>query len=142
MTRQERPRKKTGATMDRLYGARLRSVREERQLRQVDVAASLAMSAGGYSSVERGKARMFVSDIPRYAEALGVPPEYLTRRLGLCDENPADIANVLVNRFGPDFGGALVQLDRIAALLEHGDTMALAVLLTNTARKYDVAREQ
>jgi transcriptional regulator with XRE-family HTH domain len=68
--------------MDRLYGSRLRSVRTERKLRQVDVAAGLGMTAGGYSSIERGYARMFVADLPRYAEALGVAPEYLARRLG------------------------------------------------------------
>lgn len=124
-----------------MYGARLRSVREERKLRQVDVAASLAMSAGGYSSVERGKARMFVADIPRYAEALGVPAEYLTRRLGLCDVDSDDIANVLVNRFGPQVGGALVRLDRVLALMEHGDSVALSVVVANTVGKYETARD-
>jgi transcriptional regulator with XRE-family HTH domain len=72
--------------MDRLYGTRLRAVREERGLRQVDVAAGLDMSAGGYSSVERGKARIFLSDVPKYADVLGVDVGYLTQRLGLAGE--------------------------------------------------------
>lgn len=129
--------------MDRMYGTRLRSVREERKLRQVDVAASLEMSAGGYSSIERGKARMFITDIPRYADALGVEPAYLTRRLGLCDdeaESP-DIANILMKRFGPQLGQTLVRLDRIAAAMEHGDTVALSVLLANTVGKYESRTE-
>lgn len=70
--------------LSRLYGARLRAVREEHGLRQVDIAAKLGMSAGGYSSIERGAARMFVTDLERYAEALGVDAGYLGRRLGLC----------------------------------------------------------
>jgi transcriptional regulator with XRE-family HTH domain len=73
--------------MDRLYGARLRAVREERGLRQVDVAVNLEMSAGGYSSIERGVARMFVADVPRYAEAMGVEVGYLSQRLGLHGES-------------------------------------------------------
>lgn len=72
--------------ISQLYGARLRSVREERNLRQADVARRLDMSAGGYSSVERGMARMFVSDLSRYADALGVDAGYLGRRLGLCGD--------------------------------------------------------
>lgn len=127
--------------MDRMYGTRLRSVREERKLRQVDVAASMEMSAGGYSSIERGKARMFVTDIPRYAEALGVPPEYLTRRLGLCGGESDDIANVLVNRFGPQVGSALVRLDRVLAQMEHGDAVALSVVVANTVGKYEPVRD-
>lgn len=66
------------------FGARLRAVRLERGLRQRDVAERLEMSAGGYSSIERGYARMFVSDLERFAQALGVDVTYLGRRLGLC----------------------------------------------------------
>lgn len=69
------------------FGARLREVRIERGLRQIDVATRLGMSPGGYSSVERGYARMFVTDIERYARALGVDAAYLGRRLGLCGNN-------------------------------------------------------
>jgi transcriptional regulator with XRE-family HTH domain len=123
--------------MDRLYGSRLRSVRTERKLRQVDVAAGLGMTAGGYSSIERGYARMFVADLPRYAEALGVAPEYLARRLGLCgDDQGPDIAQVLVGRFGPNVGTALVELDRILVAMERDDEVALSVMVRNTTRKY------
>jgi transcriptional regulator with XRE-family HTH domain len=73
--------------MSRLFGSRLRAVREQQGLRQVDVAEKLGMSAGGYSSVERGAARMFVTDLERYASALGVDAGYLGRRLGLCGED-------------------------------------------------------
>lgn len=77
--------------LSRRYGARLRVVRKTQGLRQVDVAARLEMSAGGYSSVERGYARMFVSDLERYAAALGVELAYLARKLGLCDDTARDI---------------------------------------------------
>lgn len=123
-----------------LYGARLRAVRDERKLRQVDVAASLGMSPGGYSSVERGLARMFVSDIDRYAEALGVPAAYLSRRLGLCGADTDDIASALVNRFGPQIGQALVRIDRILALMESDDAAALGILMSLTAGKYEATR--
>lgn len=98
------------------------------------------MSPGGYSSVERGAARMFVTDIGRYAEALGVDPGYLGRRLGLCGAESPDIAQALVERFGPQVGSALVRLDRILAQLEHGDEVALSVLGGNMAQKYERAR--
>lgn len=126
--------------LSRMYGSRLRAVRKERGLRQVDVAAKLEMSAGGYSSIERGAARMFVNDLDRYAGALGVDPGYLGRRLGLCGADSPDIAHALVTRFGPQVGTALVRLDRILVQLEHGDEVALSVLVSNTAQKYERVR--
>lgn len=123
-------------SLSRLYGIRLRAVRHEQGLRQTDVAAELGISPGGYSSIERGKARMFVADLPRYAAALRVEPAYLARRLGLCDDS-ADIARALVERFGPDLGGTLVRLDRILALMEHGDATALAVTVRRHVEPYE-----
>lgn len=125
-----------GDSLSRLYGRRLRAVRVEVGLRQIDVAAELGITPGGYSSVERGRARMFVTDIPRYAAALHVEPAYLARRLGLCDEG-ADIAQALVERFGPDLGAVLVRLDAVLALMEHGDTTALAVTMRRLVEPYE-----
>jgi hypothetical protein len=82
---------------------------------------------------------MFVTDIDRYADALGVPAAYLSRRLGLCGADTDDIASALVNRFGPQIGGALVRIDRVLAFIEHDDTAALSVLIANTAGKYEPA---
>jgi len=123
--------------LSRLYGTRLRQVRNERGLRQTDVAAELGMSAGGYSSVERGRARMFLTDIPRYAAALRVEPAYLARRLGLCDADGGDIAQALIERFGPQLGGTLVRLDRVLALMEHNDTTALDVTMRRYVEPYE-----
>ena len=99
----------------------------------------LGMSDGGYSSVERGHARMFVTDLPRFARALGVQPAYLSQRLGLCGDDQADIANVLVARFGPQIGQSLVKLDMVLAQMEAGDTAAIDVLIASMTRKYDQA---
>lgn len=123
-------------SLSRLYGRRLRAVREEVGLRQIDMAAELGMSPGGYSSIERGRARMFVNDIPRYAAALRVEPAYLARRLGLCDGG-ADIAGTLVERFGPEIGAVLVRLDGVLALMEHDDTTALAVTVRRHVEPYE-----
>ena len=60
----------------------------------------------------------------------------LSRRLGLCGENDtSDIANVLVERFGPQVGSALVRLDRILSQIEHGDEIARA--RANALRRSD-----
>lgn len=115
--------------LSKIYGSRLRAVRNDVKLRQTDVAAGLGISPGGYSSVERGRARMFVSDIPRYASALGVEPAYLARRLGLCDDADSDIAQALVQRFGPAFGGMLARLDMALANLEQAELDAAILIL-------------
>lgn len=121
----------------RIIGSRLRAVRDSLNLTQKDVAGRLGMSDGGYSSVERGHARMFVSDIPRFAKALGVESAYLARRLGLCGDEQPQFAESIMTNLGPDIGGAVMAIDRIAALLEVGDRTALTVLMRNTARKYE-----
>lgn len=126
----------TSDSLSKLYGARLRAVRLERGLRQVDVAAELGTSAGGYSSVERGIARIFLTDLPRYAAALGVDPAYLSMRLGLCDAG-ADIADALVRRLGPQLGQAFVRLDRILARMQHDDVTALTVTLHHYVEPYE-----
>lgn len=123
--------------LSRMYGNRLRAVRQEQGLRQVDVATTLGMSTGGYSSVERGVARIFLTDLDRYAGALRVPPAYLARRLGLCPDEQPDIANALVDRFGPEVGPVLVRLDRVLALMERGDTSALTVTLRRHVEPYE-----
>jgi transcriptional regulator with XRE-family HTH domain len=120
-----------------IIGGRLRAVREYVGLTQKEVADRVGMSDGGYSSVERGHARMFVTDIPRFARAFGVEPAYLAQRLGLCGEDRPDIADTLMTRFGPQLGQTLLKLDMVLAQMEHGDTAALDVLIGSIARKYD-----
>lgn len=122
-------------SLSKLYGARLRSVRQDRGLRQVDVAAELGMSAGGYSSVERGNARMFVSDLPRFAAALRVEPAYLARRLGLCDDGGDEMAPALLRRFGPDLGGMLVRLDMALANIQQGEIDAAILVLESITER-------
>lgn len=121
--------------LSRLYGSRLRAVRIDVGLRQTDVAAELGISPGGYSSIERGRARMFVSDIPRYAAALRVEPAYLARRLGLCDEGGDDIAQALLERFGPELGRTLVRLDMALANLEQGEVNAAILVLESITER-------
>lgn len=121
----------------RIVGSRLRVIRESVNLTQKDVAARLGMSDGGYSSIERGHARMFVTDIPRVAQAFGVQPAYLSRRLGLCGNSEPDLAQSLVETFGPQLGQTLVRLDRILAYMEHGDTDALTVTIRRHVEPYE-----
>lgn len=124
-----------GDALSKLYGARLRAVRLDVGLRQTDVAAELGMSAGGYSSIERGRARMFVSDLPRYAAALRVEPAYLARRLGLCEDGGDDIAHALMQRFGPDLGRTLVRLDMALANIEQGEVDAAILVLESISER-------
>lgn len=118
--------------MDPVYGARLRSVRVERGLRQVDVAVSLEMSSGGYSSIERGKARIFLADLPRYAQALNVPQDYLVRRLGICDvanDDDDDLTARLTRTMGPVLGPLLARVDRAAAAWQEEQRTTLKVVM-------------
>lgn len=121
--------------LSRLYGSRLRTLRQELGLRQTDVAAELNMSPGGYSSVERGRARMFVSDIPRYAAALRVEPAYLARRLGLCEREGDDLAHALMERFGPALGRTLVRLDMALANIQQGEVDAAILILESISER-------
>lgn len=114
-------------------------LRESLGLTQREVAERLGMSDGGYSSVERGHARMFVTDIARFAGAFGVAPAYLARRLSLCGDDDADLAATLVQRFGPGLGGVLVRLDRIAANMQADDQTALTVMARRILEPYERA---
>lgn len=120
-----------------IIGGRLRALREQMGLTQREVADRVGMTDGGYSSVERGHARMFVTDIPRFARALGVEAAYLAQRLGLCGDDRPDIADTLMARFGPQLGQTLLKLDMVLANMESGDVGALDVLIASIARKYD-----
>ena len=50
-----------------------------------------------------------------------------------------DIAQALVENFGPRLGHVLVRLDRVLAFMEHDDTAALSILVANTVGKYEAA---
>ena len=122
-------------------GRVLRTIRTDQGLTQEEVAAKLPIGEGAYAAYEAGRSRFTVPDLPAVARALGIPTSHLARRLGLCgDDSDADIAQVLVMRFGPRLGGALLRIDRIAALMEQDDTVALDVVIRNAARKYEPAQ--
>lgn len=118
-------------------GLALKAVRIECGLTQKDVAEKYGSEDSNIAAYEQGRNRFTVQDLPRLASALGVSTSYLSRRLGLCGDDSPDIANVLVERFGPQIGSTLVRLDRVLSLMEHGDTAALSVLVGNTVGKYE-----
>lgn len=119
-------------------GRVLRAIRTDQGLTQEEVAGKLPIGEGAYAAYESGRSRFTVPDLQSVARALGVPAPYLSRRLGLCgDDVTDDIAHVLVTRFGPRVGSALVRLDRVLAQMEHGDADALSVIVANTAGKYE-----
>lgn len=68
-------------------GLRLRQIREEQGLVQAEVAYRLGISDQGYGSYEQGRTRLFATDLPRLARALGVDLGVLTDRLGLKSES-------------------------------------------------------
>lgn len=110
-------------------GRILRLIREERGLTQAQVAERLGKGEGAYAAYESGRSRFTVPELPDVARALGVSTVYVARQIGLCGDDNADIATTLVERLGPRLGGAIVQIDRFAALLHREDVAALAILL-------------
>jgi transcriptional regulator with XRE-family HTH domain len=119
-------------------GQALKAVRTERGLTQREVAEKYGSEEGNIAAYEQGRNRFTVQDLPRLAQALGVPTSYLARRLGLCGDDSADIAQALVERFGPKLGQALVRLDRILARIEQDDTTALTVTICRHVEHYEV----
>lgn len=120
-------------------GKRAFKRREELHLEQSEVATKAGMSRAYVSRLENGGVmNPKVSDLAAIACALDLSLDRLI--YGSARPEPdADIAQVLIARFGPRIGGALVRIDRIAALMEQDDTVALDVVIRNTARKYEPA---
>lgn len=87
--------------ISRRMGAALKAVREERGLTQKDVGDRYGATDGNIAAYEQGRNRFTVQDLPRLAEALGVPTPYLSRRLGLCGDN-SDLNALLLEFAGPD----------------------------------------
>jgi transcriptional regulator with XRE-family HTH domain len=121
-------------------GRVLRAIREQQGLTQADVAAALKKGEGAYAAYESGRGRFTLPELPVVARALRVSTAYLASRLGFCGDDRADIAQVLVERFGPQIGQTLVRLDGILALMEAGDTAALDVTVRRYVEPYESGR--
>lgn len=84
-------------------GAALKALREERGLTQRQVGERYGATEGNIAAYEQGRNRFTVQDLPRLAQAIGVPTPYLSRRLGLCGDN-ADLNALLLEYAGPEIG--------------------------------------
>jgi transcriptional regulator with XRE-family HTH domain len=122
----------------RRIGRVLRAIREQQGLTQVQVAADLGKKEGAYAAYESGRSRFTLPELMAVARALKVTTPHLATRLGFCGEQSADIAHVLVERFGPQLGSALVRLDRILARIEQADASALTVTIGRHVEHYEV----
>lgn len=125
----------------RRIGLALRAIRESQGLTQEQVAESLGKGEGAYAAYEAGRSRFTVPEIRDVARALKVSTAHLATRLGLCGEPAAsespDIARVLVDRFGPRVGQALVRLDGVLAHMEADDQTALTVTVRRIVESYE-----
>lgn len=66
-------------------GKALRRLREERELRQQDIAARLGLTVSGYAHYENGRARLTLVDLPRFAAAFKLSIHDLLVELGSFD---------------------------------------------------------
>jgi transcriptional regulator with XRE-family HTH domain len=119
-------------------GRVLRAIREQQGLTQAQVAAGLKKGEGAYAAYEAGRSRFTLPELPIVAQALKVSTAHVATRLGFCGVESDDIASALVERFGPQIGGALVRIDRVLARMEHDDASAITVMMANTASKYEL----
>ena len=66
------------------YRARMRALREDRYLTQVEVAKILNKSQQGYSHIESGRAELKIDDLITLCRFYGVSSDYF---IGLLDED-------------------------------------------------------
>lgn len=72
------------ASMEQIYerlGERLRALREKKGWSQRETAKAIGVDNSQLMYVEKGKRRMMLHDVARYAENLGTTPEKLLRGL-------------------------------------------------------------
>lgn len=65
------------------YRTRMRALREDRDLRQLDVAKVINKSQQGYSHIEDGRAELKIDDLVKLCKFYGVSADYF---IGLSDK--------------------------------------------------------
>lgn len=90
-----------------VLGGKLSHLREELDLTQKDVGERMGLTDAGYGHYETGRARIILSDVPRFAFALGVSVLDLLIRLEMLGaaDVPADddtLRAELIARLGSD----------------------------------------
>ena len=65
------------------YRCRLRSVREDRDLKQIEIAKILSKSQQGYNHIELGRAELKIEDLVRLCRFYDLSADYL---IGLIDK--------------------------------------------------------
>ena len=65
------------------YRARLRGVREDRDLTQAEVGKILNKSQQGYNHIEAGRAELKIDDLVKLCQFYNLTADYL---VGLCDQ--------------------------------------------------------
>ncbi len=62
------------------YRARMRALREDRDLKQKDVARVINKSQQGYSHIEEGRAELKIDDLIRLCDFYGVSSDFMIGR--------------------------------------------------------------
>lgn len=62
------------------YRARMRALREDRDLKQKDVAKVINKSQQGYSHIEEGRAELKIDDLIRLCDFYGVSSDFMIGR--------------------------------------------------------------
>ena len=62
------------------YRARMRALREDRDLKQKDVAKVINKSQQGYSHIEEGRAELKIDDLIRLCDFCGVSSDFMIGR--------------------------------------------------------------
>ena len=66
------------------YRTRLKNLREDRDLKQREVAAVINKSQQGYSHIEEGRAELKIDDLIKLCRFYGVSADYM---IGLSDQD-------------------------------------------------------
>lgn len=82
----------------RTLGGRLKELREERQLTQVDVAKALGIQQSKWSRYENDDVKRFDPDfLEKVANFFQVPTDYLTKRFDELDHLPEEVQEFVKN---------------------------------------------
>jgi transcriptional regulator with XRE-family HTH domain len=114
----------------------LRAIREQQGLTQRQVSERLGKREGSYAAYENGRSRFTLPELPEVADALRVSTAHLAGRLGFCGDG-GDLAQTLVERFGPELGRTLARLDRVLARMQQDDALALNVTVRRHVEPYE-----
>ena len=93
-------------------GQRIRQIREEQGMSQEQLAHLIARDQRAVSLYENGQRRIYAHDIPKIAQALGVPLAYLFEDLVTDDDLDTALLNEF-HRFDADARKKMIEIMRL-----------------------------